>query len=106
MATELVCPKCHGAMRTYERNAVHVDQCVDCRGIFLDRGELEALLNAEAAYNQAAPSSPPRAAYVQDSRPREEGYKDYKEYKDYKGGYDPYRHKKHKQKSFLSELFD
>ncbi|MGY1692505.1 TFIIB-type zinc ribbon-containing protein [Geodermatophilus sp. SYSU D01105] len=44
---ELICPKCHGAMRTYERNGVHVDQCSDCRGIFLDRGELERLIDAE-----------------------------------------------------------
>ena len=26
MAAELVCPKCHGAMRSYERNTVTVDQ--------------------------------------------------------------------------------
>jgi len=26
-------------MRTYERNGVHVDQCADCRGIFLGRGD-------------------------------------------------------------------
>ena len=34
-------------MRTYERHGVHVDQCSDCRGIFLDRGELDRLLDAE-----------------------------------------------------------
>jgi uncharacterized protein len=44
---ELTCPKCHGTMRTYERNGVHVDQCADCRGIFLDRGELDRLIDAE-----------------------------------------------------------
>jgi uncharacterized protein len=44
---ELTCPKCHGTMRTYERNGVHVDQCTECRGIFLDRGELERLIDAE-----------------------------------------------------------
>ena len=30
-----VCPKCRGAMRTYDRNGVHVEQCDQCRGIFL-----------------------------------------------------------------------
>lgn len=44
---ELTCPKCHGTMRTYERNGVHVDQCTECRGIFLDRGELDRLIDAE-----------------------------------------------------------
>ncbi len=48
---ELTCPKCHGAMRTYERNGVHVDQCTDCRGIFLDRGELDRLIDAENAWH-------------------------------------------------------
>ncbi|MCV2487828.1 zf-TFIIB domain-containing protein [Geodermatophilus sp. YIM 151500] len=56
---ELTCPKCHGTMRTYERNGVHVDQCSDCRGIFLDRGELERLVDAENAWHAGSrqPSS-------------------------------------------------
>src|SRR4051795_373303 len=48
---ELSCPKCHGPMRTYERNGVHVDQCADCRGIFLDRGELDRLIDAENSWH-------------------------------------------------------
>jgi hypothetical protein len=54
---ELTCPKCHGTMRTYERNGVHVDQCSDCRGIFLDRGELERLIDAENAWHGGAPAA-------------------------------------------------
>jgi hypothetical protein len=57
---DLVCPKCQGSMRTYERNGVHVDQCSECRGIFLDRGELERLMDAEASWNASA--SQPAAA--------------------------------------------
>ena len=37
------CPKCHGTMRTFDRNGVHVEQCGSCRGIFLDFGELDRL---------------------------------------------------------------
>ena len=48
---ELTCPKCHGTMRTYERNGVHVDQCAECRGIFLDRGELDRLIDAENTWH-------------------------------------------------------
>ena len=48
----LTCPKCQESMRTYERNGVNVDQCTSCKGIFLDRGELEALINAEAGYSE------------------------------------------------------
>ena len=64
---ELTCPKCHGTMRTYERNGVHVDQCTECRGIFLDRGELERLIDAENDWHER-----PRE---ERARPREEhGY--------------------------------
>jgi Zn-finger nucleic acid-binding protein len=55
---ELSCPKCHGVMRTYERNGVHVDQCADCRGIFLDRGELDRLVDAENAWHGGQPPRP------------------------------------------------
>jgi len=49
-------------MRTYERNGVHVDQCADCRGIFLDRGELERLVDAENAWHDGAtPTRQPAA---------------------------------------------
>lgn len=48
--TALTCPKCQGPMRTYERGGVHVDQCADCRGIFLDRGELDHLMDAENGF--------------------------------------------------------
>jgi Zn-finger nucleic acid-binding protein len=51
-------------MRTYERSGIHIDQCVECRGVFLDRGELERLMDAEASHygGQQRPSSPPAAA--------------------------------------------
>src|SRR5918997_1569085 len=63
----LICPKCHGAMRTYERNGVHVDQCADCRGIFLDRGELERLVDAENAWHGGGAA--PGAAQPPSGRP-------------------------------------
>jgi Zn-finger nucleic acid-binding protein len=59
MATDLICPKCQGPMRGYERSGVTVDQCADCRGIFLDRGELERLVDAEQSWQRG------------DHRPRE-----------------------------------
>jgi len=44
---ELKCPKCHGVMRTYARGGLIIELCEDCRGIFLDNGELERLIDAE-----------------------------------------------------------
>jgi Zn-finger nucleic acid-binding protein len=47
---DLICLKCNGRMRTYERNGITIDQCTACHGIFLDRGELERLIGAESSY--------------------------------------------------------
>ena len=44
---DLVCPKCSGRMGSYERSGIVVDQCQDCRGIFLDKGELERMVDTE-----------------------------------------------------------
>lgn len=52
--TTLECPKCRGEMHSYERNGVLIDQCVECRGVFLDRGELELLLDAESRSQRTA----------------------------------------------------
>lgn len=50
----LNCPKCRGAMSSYERAGVVIDQCQECRGIFLDRGELERLLDVTVGQAPAA----------------------------------------------------
>lgn len=47
IAQVFVCPKCQGAMRTYDRSGLVVELCEDCRGMFLDRGELERLIDTE-----------------------------------------------------------
>lgn len=62
----LTCPKCQGPMRTYERSGVVVDQCTECRGIFLDRGELERLIDAETAHYDAAGPGKSRGSRTDD----------------------------------------
>ena len=116
---ELSCPKCHGTMRTYERNGVHVDQCGDCRGIFLDRGELDRLIDEENDWHGAArPAEQPRhqerpsehsghqtaasgaglGAVVGDVLRQVQGSKSHSSSSDYYG-------KKRKKESFLGDLF-
>ncbi|GAA1874875.1 zf-TFIIB domain-containing protein [Lapillicoccus jejuensis] len=91
-ATSPTCPKCAAPMRSYERNRVLVEQCTGCGGLFLDRGELEALVAAEQAWHAG---SIPGDAGRHDDRPR---------YDDRRHD-DRYRHGR-KKNSFLSELFD
>ena len=66
---ELECPKCHSEMRTYERSGLTVDQCTGCRGVFLDRGELERLVDAEGAYYERFPAGREREPESRDREP-------------------------------------
>lgn len=75
---DLTCPKCQGTMRSYERSQITVDQCNDCRGIFLDRGELERLMDAEASYHESA-APDPRAAPAYGSPADEHGRPGYRD---------------------------
>ena len=43
----MACPKCGGRMHSFERSRLMVEQCEECRGFFLDLGELERLIDAE-----------------------------------------------------------
>ncbi|HEY3681499.1 MAG TPA: zf-TFIIB domain-containing protein [Streptosporangiaceae bacterium] len=46
----LTCPKCSGKWETLRKNGVVIERCATCEGVFLDRGELERLIDAESAY--------------------------------------------------------
>ncbi|MEV4415631.1 zf-TFIIB domain-containing protein [Catellatospora sp. NPDC049609] len=102
---QMTCPKCHGQMRQYERNGVTVDQCTDCRGIFLDRGELERLTQAENAWHGSRPQQQ-HAAPPPPQQHSSHGYRDHDsgEYPRYDKHQSHGHHKKHKE-SFLDDLF-
>jgi Zn-finger nucleic acid-binding protein len=95
--TALICPKCKGQMNAYERNGITIDQCTECRGIFLDRGELERLIDAEAAYSTGGGQPQPSQEYQQ---PR---YRDREHDDDYYRGRDKYQRRRG---GFLGDLFD
>jgi Zn-finger nucleic acid-binding protein len=59
--SELSCPKCPGTFERHTLVGVEIDQCATCRGIFLDRGELEMLLEAEHRHSRG---QDPAAAYT------------------------------------------
>ena len=40
------CPKCGGELKEVEHHQVKVDQCSDCKGVWLDAGEIELLEHA------------------------------------------------------------
>lgn len=77
----LTCPKCHGEMRQYERSGVTIDQCGECRGIFLDRGELEKLFEAEANWSRQQGAAPAQPTHQQGGYPGQPSHQ--------QGGYPP-----------------
>lgn len=100
------CPSCGGELVELDRSGVRIDACRNCRGVWLDRGELERILERERQVVGAADDEDfireitgggkeRKPSYGFDTHTAERIYSDYR------------THKKHKKrKSFLDELFD
>ncbi len=110
------CPTDGATLQMSERAGIEIDYCPECRGVWLDRGELDKIiaksLEHEAAQAPAAappppaqpapqPAPPPQAAQPWGAPPP--GYGAPPPY----GGYGHHGYKGHKRrKSFLEEIFD
>ena len=46
------CPICNVDLQMSERQGVEIDYCPQCRGIWLDRGELDKIIEKSSIYNQ------------------------------------------------------
>ena len=79
------CPSCNVALVMADRNGIEIDYCPDCRGIWLDRGELDKIIERSM---QNTPNTP------RNINTHREHYHSDKEY----------YHKR--KKGFLGELFD
>lgn len=117
----LLCPNDNAGMQTVSRGGVEFDMCPQCRGVWLDRGELEKLMDAAtAAAGQGGQPAPPpvqpsvppsapqpapwgqapqhQAPYPQPQYPQHGGQYGH-------GGYNPYYGKK-KKKLDIFDIFD
>jgi uncharacterized protein len=93
-AAGMPCPVCKVALVMSERQGVEIDYCPQCRGVWLDRGELDKIIERNASEKSPVQSAPPMQA--------QPGYGPQQQH----GGYQQeYYHKKRK-KSFLEDLFD
>ena len=46
------CPHCESDLRAYDRHGVEIDLCPGCRGVWLDRGELDKIIERAARYRE------------------------------------------------------
>ncbi len=94
------CPTCVNTVLVMsERQGVEIDYCPQCRGVWLDRGELAKLL--ERADLQAAAQPPEQATQYRNERHQAPSYSP----RDYEQSYSGHK-KYYKHKSWLSEIFD
>jgi uncharacterized protein len=67
----LICPNCNVGMTQVNRSGVELDMCPQCRGVWLDRGELEKLLEPfRSEARQEAPPAPRNDYYRGDDHHR------------------------------------
>ena len=94
----MMCPNGHAPLQIAERNGVEIDYCPECRGVWLDRGELDKIIDrAEASSGPARPADTRRDERRHDAR-RDDGHRSHSGH-----GHPP--HKKSKG-SWLGEMFD
>ena len=87
------CPDCNTTLVMSERNGIEIDYCPECRGVWLDRGELDKIIERSLPASQ-----PVKGGY-------DKPYKDDYHHKDEHHRESEY-YKKKKRDSFLGDLFD
>ena len=97
------CPVClQPDLVMSERQGIEIDYCPQCRGVWLDRGELDKIIERSAS--QPAAAAPPPPPQQPSGYPPQPGYSDRDHHKkyddDYHGGY------KKKRRGFLGDIFD
>ncbi|HBA86466.1 MAG TPA: hypothetical protein DCZ75_00355 [Geobacter sp.] len=97
------CPVCKDAnLVMSERQGIEIDYCPDCRGVWLDRGELDKIIERSAAKEAALPvQQAPQPQYTpQPQHAPQPNYGHGQSHGQHHG------HKPYRKKSFLEELFD
>jgi hypothetical protein len=98
------CPTCTTIdLVMSERQGIEIDYCPTCRGVWLDRGELDKVIERSAAAYAAQPvaAQAPQTAPVQPQPQQFFGHHGKDHDHDHGYGYG-----KHGKRSFLKDLFD
>lgn len=93
----LLCPTCRVDLVMSERQGIEIDYCPQCRGVWLDRGELDKIIERSIGDEAAAASRSGRLGMFDQHRG---GHDDHGNKHSYERGHHGRR------KSFLRDLFD
>ena len=81
-----------------ERQGIEIDYCPTCRGVWLDRGELDKLIETNENTDAQSQQTIPQERYQETRQQQNQRPNDYDDHS--------YSHKKRKKESLLGELFD
>ncbi len=97
------CPVCKVPLTMSDRQGIEIDYCPQCRGVWLDRGELDKIIERSGAATPtpAPQAAPPPQAPQQGYPAPQQGYPPQQQY----GHKQDYYYKK-KHKSWLEDIFD
>lgn len=95
------CPNCSETLVMTDRNGVEIDYCPKCRGVWLDRGELDKIIERSAEYK------PEKKDSDYDKKHHDSDYDKRRHDSDYdRRKYEEQKYKGKKRDSFLGDLFD
>ena len=111
----MLCPVCQTGLSMSDRSGVEIDFCPSCRGVWLDRGELDKIIE-----RSTAPAPPPRHMDTRNSPDRRgdggglmgiassllKGDDDHRRDRDDDDRYEERYDKRRRKKSIFSEFFD
>lgn len=94
------CPVCENvALVMSDRQGIEIDYCPKCRGVWLDRGELDKIIERSTP----EPAARPAPEFRSERPPRQENDERYRQDERYR---DDERHRHGKRRGFLGDLFD
>jgi uncharacterized protein len=99
----MTCPHCDVNLLMSERQGVEIDYCPQCRGVWLDRGELDKIVERSHA-EMVGPRGGVRATAA--PAPSRDDDRDRHREDDRRGYEQPAYAKKKKRSSFLEDIFD
>ncbi len=91
-----------------ERHGIEIDYCPTCRGVWLDRGELDKIIDRAAGPAQTQASAPSQGQFQPQPQSYQNNYRPSGDHRprDNDRYRDDERHRHKRKESFLGELFD